>query len=200
MALPVAQEFAGLGAAVTGIEARTPTRWEAPDIAQRLATALSHQRVLDWQEQNSSLFQALKLEKLGMGIILLLIVVVAAFNIVSTLTMVVADKTREIGILKAMGMTARSIRRIFFTQGVVIGIVGTGLGLFLGIAAALALGKYKLIRLDPAVYFIDHLPVALEPLDVAWIVLASLAIAAVATIHPAMQAAKLYPVEAIRHE
>jgi len=200
MALPVAQEFAGLGTAVTGIEARTPTRWEAPEIAERLATALSHHRILDWQEQNASLFQALKLEKLGMGIILLLIVVVAAFNIVSTLTMVVADKTREIGILKAMGMTARSIRNIFFTQGVVIGIVGTGLGLMLGIAGALALGKYKLIRLDPAVYFIDHLPVALEPLDVAWIVLASLAIAAVATVHPAMQAARLYPVDAIRHE
>ena len=200
MALPVAQEFAGLGNAVTGIEARTPTRWEAPDIARRLATELSQHRVVDWQEQNLSLFQALKLEKLGMGIILLLIVVVAAFNIVSTLTMVVADKTREIGILKAMGMTARSIRRIFFTQGVVIGIVGTGLGLLLGIAGALALGKYKLIRLDPKVYFIDHLPVALQPLDVAWIVLASLAIAAVATIHPAMQAARMYPVEAIRHE
>ena len=200
MALSVAQEFAGLGTAVTGIEARTPTRWEAPETAERLATALSHHRVLDWQEQNASLFQALKLEKLGMGIILLLIVVVAAFNIVSTLTMVVADKTREIGILKAMGMTARSIRNIFFAQGVVIGIVGTGLGLMLGIAGALALGKYKLIRLDPAVYFIDHLPVALEPLDVAWIVLASLAIAAVATVHPAMQAARLYPVDAIRHE
>jgi lipoprotein-releasing system permease protein len=200
MSLPVAQEFAGLGNAVTGIEARTPTRWEAPDIARRLASALSQHRVVDWQEQNLSLFQALKLEKLGMGIILLLIVVVAAFNIVSTLTMVVADKTREIGILKAMGMTARSIRRIFFTQGVVIGIVGTGLGLLVGIAGALALGKYKLIRLDPKVYFIDHLPVALQPLDVAWIVLASLAIAAVATVHPAMQAARMYPVEAIRHE
>ncbi|MDQ4080306.1 MAG: ABC transporter permease [Gemmatimonadota bacterium] len=200
MSLPVAQEFAGLGNAVTGIEARTPTRWEAPDIARRLASELSQHRVVDWQEQNLSLFQALKLEKLGMGIILLLIVVVAAFNIVSTLTMVVADKTREIGILKAMGMTARSIRRIFFTQGVVIGIVGTGLGLLVGLAGALALGKYKLIRLDPKVYFIDHLPVALQPLDVAWIVLASLAIAAVATIHPAMQAARLYPVEAIRHE
>ncbi len=105
------------------------------------------------RSRTASLFQALKLEKLGMGIILLLIVVVAAFNIVSTLTMVVADKTREIGILKAMGMTARSIRNIFFTQGVVIGIVGTGLGLMLGIAGALALGKYKLIRLDPGGIF-----------------------------------------------
>lgn len=200
MSLPVAQEFAGLGDAVTGVEARTPTRWDAPEVAQRLASELAHHRVLDWQEQNSSLFQALKLEKLGMGIILLLIVIVAAFNIVSTLTMVVADKTREIGILKAMGMRARSIRRIFFAQGVVIGIVGTGLGLIVGLAGALALGKYRLIRLDPAVYFIDHLPVALEPLDVAWIVLASLAIAAVATVHPSMQAARLYPVEAIRHE
>ncbi|MGQ0714116.1 MAG: ABC transporter permease [Gemmatimonadaceae bacterium] len=200
MSLPVAQEFAGLGTAVTGIEARAPTRWDAPPIARRLATSLSHHRVVDWQEQNLSLFQALKLEKLGMGFILLLIVVVAAFNIVSTLTMVVADKTREIGILKAMGMTGRSIRRIFFTQGVVIGIVGTGLGLVLGLAAALGLGKYRLIRLDPAVYFIDHLPVALQPMDVAWIALASLAIAAVATIHPAMQAARMYPVEAIRHE
>lgn len=200
MSLPVAQEFAGLGDAVTGVEARTPTRWDAPEVAQRLASELAHHRVLDWQEQNSSLFQALKLEKLGMGIILLLIVIVAAFNIVSTLTMVVADKTREIGILKAMGMRARSIRRIFFAQGVVIGIVGTGLGLIVGLAGALALGKYRLIRLDPAVYFIDHLPVALETLDVAWIVLASLAIAAVATVHPSMQAARLYPVEAIRHE
>jgi lipoprotein-releasing system permease protein len=200
MSLPVAQEFAGLGSAVTGIEARTPSRWEAPAIAEGIASTLSHHRVLDWQEQNSSLFQALKLEKLGMGIILLLIVLVAAFNIVSTLTMVVADKTREIGILKAMGMTARSIRRIFFAQGVVIGIVGTTVGLVLGVGLAVATERYRLIRLDPSIYFIDHLPVALEPLDVAWIVLASLVIAAVATIHPAIQAARLYPVEAIRHE
>jgi lipoprotein-releasing system permease protein len=135
-----------------------------------------------------------------MGIILLLIVVVAAFNIVSTLTMVVTDKTREIGILKAMGMTARAIRRIFLVQGLVIGLVGTGLGLLLGLLASLALDRYKLIALDPQIYLIDHLPVALQPLDVVAIVLASVAIAGMATLYPAVQAARLYPIEAIRHE
>ena len=114
-----AQELARLGDAVTGIEVKTANRWVAPRRSRaRSPTALGFPyRTVDWQEQNSSLFQALKLEKLGMGVILLLIVVVAAFNIVSTLTMVVADKTREIGILKAMGMTARSIRRIFLDAG-----------------------------------------------------------------------------------
>ena len=135
-----------------------------------------------------------------MAVILLLIVLVAAFNIVSTLTMVVADKTREIGILRAMGMPARSIRRIFFAQGVVIGVVGTGVGLVLGLAIGIAVDRYRLIPLDPQIYFIDHLPVTTHVTDVALIVLASLGIAALATIYPATQAAKLYPVEAIRHE
>jgi lipoprotein-releasing system permease protein len=157
-------------------------------------------RVLDWQQQNSSLFQALKLEKLAMGVILLLIVIVAAFNIVSTLTMVVKEKTREIGILKAMGLPAQSIRNIFFAQGLVIGCVGTGLGLILGVATGLAIDRGKFIALDPSVYFIDHLPVSMQPLDVVWIVLASIAIAAVATLYPSLQAGRLYPVEAIRHE
>src|SRR5881227_3509236 len=98
--------------------------------------------VVDWQEQNASLFSALKLEKLGMSVILLLIVIVAAFNIVSTLTMVVTDKTREIG------------------------VAGTAAGVALGLAASLALGTYKFIKLDPQVYFIDHLPVATQPTDV----------------------------------
>jgi lipoprotein-releasing system permease protein len=135
-----------------------------------------------------------------MGVILLLIVLVAAFNIVSTLTMVVADKTREIGILKAMGLPARSVRRIFFLQGFVIGVAGTLAGAVLGLAASLALGKYQLIPLDPSVYFIDHLPVATQWSDVLITLGASIAIAAVATLYPAAQAAKLYPIEAIRHD
>lgn len=201
MALPAAQELAQLGRSVTGIEVKTVDRWEAPRVARALADTLGFpKRTEDWQQQNSSLFQALKLEKLGMTVILLLIVLVAAFNIVSTLTMVVTDKTREIGILKAMGMPARSIRRIFFAQGIVIGLVGTLGGLLLGLLGARAVDRYRLIPLDPAVYFIDHLPVDSQPLDVVLIVIASLAIAAIATVYPARQAAGLYPVEAIRHE
>jgi lipoprotein-releasing system permease protein len=201
VALDKAQALAGLGQAVTGIEVRTEDRWQAPIVAPQLAAALGWPfRTVDWQQQNSSLFQALKLEKLGMGVILLLIVLVAAFNIVSTLTMVVADKTKEIGILKAMGMPAKSIRRIFFAQGVVIGVVGTFLGLVIGFAAAIGLDKYKFIKLDPAVYFIDHLPVATQPEDVIIIVLSSIAIAAIATLYPSIQASRLFPLEAIRHE
>jgi lipoprotein-releasing system permease protein len=201
MSLAAAQDVAGMDSAVTGIEVRTKDRWAAPVVAPRLAQSLGYPyRTVDWQEQNSSLFQALKLEKLGMGVILLLIVLVAAFNIVSNLTMVVTDKTREIGILKAMGMTARSIRRVFLAQGLTIGFVGTVLGLGLGLAVSAALGEYKLIRLDPSVYFIDHLPVATEFWDVILTVLASVAIAGIATLYPAQQAARLFPIEAIRHE
>jgi lipoprotein-releasing system permease protein len=201
IALDKAQNLAGLGDGVTGIEVKTADRWQAAKVASRVVGALGWPyRSVDWEEQNHSLFQALKLEKLGMGVILLLIVLVAAFNIVSTLTMVVADKTKEIGILKAMGMPARSIRRIFFAQGLVIGIVGTVFGLLLGFGAALALDKYQFIKLDPQVYFIDHLPVSTQPGDVMWIILASIAIAAVATVYPSVQASRLFPIEAIRHE
>jgi lipoprotein-releasing system permease protein len=201
IALDKAQTLADLGGGVTGIEVKTADRWQAATVGAQLRAALGWPyRTVDWEEQNHSLFQALKLEKLGMGVILLLIVLVAAFNIVSTLTMVVADKTKEIGILKAMGMPARSIRRIFFAQGLVIGVVGTALGLVLGFGAALALDKYQFIKLDAQVYFIDHLPVSTQPLDVMWIVIASIAIAAIATVYPSVQASRLFPIEAIRHE
>ena len=201
MALQSAQELAELGSSVTGLEVRTRTRDIAPTVAHAIEDTLGFPyRTEDWQQQNSPLFHALKLEKFGMTFILLLIILVAAFNIVSTLTMVVTDKTREIGILRAMGMPARSIRRIFFAQGIVIGIVGTALGLLIGLAASIMIDRYKLIALDPSVYFIDHLPVATQSLDVVFIVLASLLIAALATLYPARQAARLFPVEAIRHE
>ncbi|MDQ3082061.1 MAG: ABC transporter permease [Gemmatimonadota bacterium] len=201
IAIDKAQEFAALGDGVTGIEVKTTDRWETNTISERITAALGWPyRTMDWQEQNRSLFQALKLEKLGMGVILLLIVIVAAFNIVSTLTMVVTDKTREIGILKAMGLPSRSIRRVFLAQGIVIGGVGTLLGLLIGLAGAVGLEKYKIIPLDPAIYFIDHLPVAIQAIDVTWIVLASVLTAAAATLYPAIQASRLYPIDAIRHE
>jgi lipoprotein-releasing system permease protein len=201
MSRELAQRFAGLDSAVTGIEARVKDPWTAAAVGRGLEDRLGYPyRALDWSTQNASLFSALKLEKLVMAVILLLIVLVAAFNIVSTLTMAVGDRTKEIGILRAMGMTAGQIRRIFVAQGVVVGVVGTALGALGGVGLAEAVGRYRLIPLDPTVYFIDHLPVSLRVSDVAAVVAASLVIAALATIYPAGQAARLAPVDAIRHE
>jgi lipoprotein-releasing system permease protein len=199
--IAVAQRVAGIGNSVTGIEVKAADRWKATEISHALSDTLGFPyRTLDWQEQNQNLFLALKLEKLGMSVILLLIMMVAAFNIVSTLTMVVADKTREIGILRAMGLRAGAIRRIFLAQGMVIGIVGTSLGRALGVAVAMIQEHYKLIKLDQSVYFIDHLPVSLQFGDLGLIVLMSLLIPVLATWYPARQASRLLPVEAIRHE
>jgi lipoprotein-releasing system permease protein len=197
----VAQRFANLGTAVSGLEVRLADPWKAQGVGARLEQRLKYPyRALDWQSQNQPLFSALKLEKLAMGVILLLIVVVAAFNIVSTLTMVVTDKTREIGILRAMGLSPAAIRRIFVAQGAVIGVVGTVLGGILGLGLASLVDRRQLIALDPSVYFVDHLPVRVELLDLFLIVTASVLVAVLATVYPARQAARLTPVDAIRHE
>jgi lipoprotein-releasing system permease protein len=201
MARAAAPDHAGLDTMVTGLEIRTATRDAAAEVGMRLQDSLGiGARTEDWQHQNAALFSALKLEKVGMTLILLLIILVAAFNIVGTLSMVVADKTREIGILRAMGMRARSVRNIFFAQGMIIGAAGTAAGAVLGLIASYVIDHYRLIKIDTTVYFIDHLPVATQLLDVIVILAASMAVAAIATLYPARQAADLYPVEAIRHE
>jgi len=125
---------------------------------------------------------------------------VAAFNVVGTLTMVVRDKTREIGILLAMGMPRASIRRIFLAQGIFIGLVGTALGAVAGLVLGASVNRGQLIRIDPSIYFIDHLPVHTEPLDALVVVAASLLIATLAPLYPSIQAARLEPVAAIRYE
>jgi lipoprotein-releasing system permease protein len=201
MPLAVAQRFTGLGSAVSGIAVRVNDPDQAPQIGEALEKRLGYPyRTLDWQTQNSGLFSALQLEKLAMGLIIFFIMVVAAFNIVGTLTMVVTDKTREIGILRAMGLTSPAVARVFLVQGAVIGVVGTALGLVLGLTVSYVVDRSGWVRINPAIYFIDHLPVHIEWLDVAVVVLASLAIALFATVYPSRSAAALTPVEAIRHE
>jgi len=199
--MELAQKFTGLGDAVSGIAVRVDDPDRAPEIGELLEKRLGYPyRSLDWQTQNASLFSALQLEKLAMGLIIFFIMVVAAFNIVGTLTMVVADKTREIGILRAMGLTSPAVARVFLLQGAVIGGVGTAIGLTTGLTVAYVVDKSGWVRINPAVYFIDHLPVHVEASDVLVVVLASLAIAVLATVYPSRAAAGLTPVDAIRHE
>jgi lipoprotein-releasing system permease protein len=197
----VAQRFAGLDTAVTGIELRLADPWKAQEFGLQLEAQLGYPyRALDWQTQNQSLFSALKLEKLAMAVVVFLICVVAAFNVVGTLTMVVRDKTREIGILLAMGMKQGSIRRIFLAQGILIGLTGTVLGVGLGLVMGGMLNRGRWIPIDPSIYFIDHLPVHTQPLDVLVVIVASLIVATLAPLYPSNQAARLDPVTAIRYE
>jgi lipoprotein-releasing system permease protein len=196
-----AQRFAGLDSAVTGLEVRLDDPWNAQPFGRDLENRLGYPyRVVDWQSQNVSLFSALKLEKLVLALIVFLICVVAAFNVVGTLTMVVRDKTREIGILLAMGMRRGSIRRVFLVQGVLIGLTGTASGAILGMVVGVLVNRGQLVPIDPSVYFIDHLPVSTQPLDALLVVTASLIVATLAPLYPALQAARLDPVPAIRYE
>ncbi|MFO8172958.1 MAG: FtsX-like permease family protein, partial [Gemmatimonadota bacterium] len=186
---------------VSGLGIRTTDPWTANALADSLGALLGFPYYAQsWTETNNALFSALKLEKLAMAVILFLIVVVAAFNIVSTLVMVVVDRTREIGILKSMGLTNRGVLHVFVLQGLWIGFIGATVGTLLGTGVCWLLDTYEIIRIPPDVYFVDRLPVALKAVDVILIYLATVAVAFAATIYPALQAAALEPVEAIRHE
>lgn len=149
---------------------------------------------------NRNLFAALKLEKIAMFLILTLIILVAAFNIVGTLVMMVIEKSRDIAILKTMGATRRGIMTIFMTQGLFVGILGTALGLAGGYILCYVLQETQLISLPGDVYYLDHLPVHMRAGDFLWVGLAAMLISLLATVYPSLQAAKLDPIEPLRYE
>jgi lipoprotein-releasing system permease protein len=195
-----AQKFLHMEDAITGIEVRVNDIYKARQISETISSRLGFPYWgKDWMQMNRNLFSALKLEKTVMFIILALIILVAAFNIASSLIMMVMEKTKDIAILKAMGATDKSIRRIFVFKGMTIGVIGTTLGVSLGFALCKLLEHYKFIELPGDVYYITKLPVLLKTFDVVSIAAASLIICFIATLYPAKQASRLNPVEAIRY-
>jgi lipoprotein-releasing system permease protein len=196
-----AQKMLRMGDSVTGIDIRVRDIYKAREIAENLISKFGFPYwARDWMQMNKNLFRALKMERLVMAIILILIVLVAAFNIASSLIMLVMGKTRDIAILKAMGATTKSIRKIFVFSGMVIGSIGTVLGLCLGLVLCILLKNYDIYELTGDIYyFTTTLPVKIEISWVIAIVSATMVICFLATLYPARQAAKLDPVEAIRY-
>jgi len=196
-----AQEFLGFGDRVTGIEVRVANVYDSHKIAERIQAELGYPYwTKDWKDMNKSLFSALKLEKLTMFVILTMIVLVGALNIISTLVMVVMEKTRDIAILRAMGASGKSIMSIFIIQGLLVGLVGTVAGLASGLGICQVLAKYKFISLPSDVYYISTLPVKVVFGDVWFVALAAITISFLATLYPSWYASRLNPVEAIRYE
>ncbi len=197
--IPQVQDYLGLDDKVTGLDIQVKDIYAADKIAAAIQEKLGPAyQTRDWMRMNRSLFAALKLEKIAMFIILTLIVLVAAFNITSTLIMLVMEKTKDIAILKSMGATRRSIMQIFMLEGIIIGAIGTVSGLVLGFLLTSILKKYEFIKLPSDVYYISTLPVKIESLDVALIAGATMLISFLATLYPSWQASRLDPVEAIR--
>jgi lipoprotein-releasing system permease protein len=195
-----AQKMLHMKDTITGIEVRVHDIYDAGNIEKKIVSKLGFPFwARDWMQMNHNLFSALKLEKTVMFIILALIILVAAFNIASTLIMMVMGKTKDIAILKAMGAMDSSIRKIFIFKGMIIGAVGTTLGVCLGFTLCKLLEKYKFIHLPGDVYYISTLPVRLEAMDVITIASAAMIICFFATLYPAIQASKLNPIEAIRY-
>ncbi|GAB6097885.1 lipoprotein-releasing ABC transporter permease subunit [Desulfatiferula olefinivorans] len=199
MSIKDAQHALRMNDSVTGVDVWVDDMYRASEIKRTILLAVGTAYwSQDWMQINASLFSALKLEKVAMFVILILIVLVAAFNIASTLIMMVMEKTKDIAILKTMGASDRSIRKIFVYQGTVIGMIGTGIGVALGLLICYILMHWRIIEL-PSVYAFSTLPVLLEARDVVVIALSALVICFLSTLYPAWQAAKIDPVEAIRY-
>ncbi len=199
--LPAAQEFAGLGDRVTGVEVKLQDPFAARQIGRAIAGRLGWPYwVRDWMDMNKNLFAALQLEKLALFVIVTIIVLVAAFAIIGHLVLLVAEKRKEIGILKAIGAPARSITTVFFSVGMTIGIVGTVAGSAVGLGIMWVQNTYKIIRLAGDVYQIDYLPMKLTGADVILVTAATLAISFLATIFPARRAGALSPADVLRYE
>jgi len=199
--IPGLQEFLGLGDRVTGLEVEIRDIYGAEGIGEAIQRKLGPGFVTrNWMQMNRNLFAALKLEKITMFVILTLIVLVAAFGIASTLFMMVMKKTKDIAILKSMGATRQSIMQIFIIKGLAIGLIGTSIGMGLGLCLCGLLKRYEFIKLPRDIYPISTLPVQVQSLDLLTIVAAALAISFLATLYPSWQAARLDPVEAIRYE
>jgi lipoprotein-releasing system permease protein len=201
VSLKEAQAFLGFGDRVSGLEVRVKDVYKSDKVGIKIQNALGNPYwTKDWKVMNRSLFSALKLEKFAMFVILTMIVLVGALNIISTLVMVVMEKTRDVAILRAMGASAKSIMTIFMVQGLLVGLVGTLAGLASGLGICHLLARYKFISLPSDVYYITTLPVRVEFWDVCLVSLSAVVISFLATIYPSWHASKLNPVEAIRYE
>ena len=201
ISLKQAQSFFKMENEVSGVEIKVNDIYKAGDIADFMEAKLGYPfKARDWRELNRNLFFALKLEKTVLGIILTLIVCVAAFNIVSTLIMVVMEKSRDIAVLKAMGATRKSIMTIFLLEGTIIGFAGTAMGVIGGVLLCNLLKKYQFIQIPQDVYNLDHLPVMMIPSDVIMVSLVAIVVTILATLYPAWSASRLDPAEALRYE
>ncbi len=183
------------------LQARVHEMFKAPEIGaavrQRLGAAYS---VENWTEMNKSLYSALVLEKVAIGLTIGLVVLVAALNIVASLVLLVMEKTRDIAILRTMGAPARAIRLIFMLQGLVIGVVGTATGAVLGLGLSFLADRYHWLKLPGDVYQITHVPFRVEPLDVTLVLVSAIVVCWIATIYPARRAGQLDPAEALRYQ
>jgi len=201
VSIRTAQRLFNMQNRVTGIEVKVDNIFQAQKVSEEIQKTVGFPYwTRDWMEMNKNLFSALKLEKLAMFIILVLIILVAAFNIISTLVMMVMEKNKDIAILKSMGATARSILLIFITEGLTIGLVGTLLGCLGGTLACWIADTYHLIKLQGDVYYISYLPFKMKVLDIVLVSCSSLLISFLATIYPAWQASRLDPVVSLRYE